>query len=387
MLRRLNRTAIIRLAWERPGLSRSEIAAQLGLTKSAISLLAQELIQQGWLLEPDADPSAARVPGRPSIPLSIHNDRFALIGLEVGVDFLNAVCIDPTGTLLWTRHVDGNSRHLRDTLERAATLIDDLRLEAQRHGRTVIGVGVGVPGPVDIEHGLLLQAPNLDWENIPLHRLLSEHLPDLPAHQIHVDNDANLAALCEYLFGKYRQTSDLMFILIEHGVGGGLIQNHRMYRGRHGFAGEIGHTIVQPNGPKCACGNFGCAETLFSVTAFEREMQRETGIDMCFPDFLERVRRKDAAALRVMQRAAAHFRVFINNITNTLDPEIIFVGGAIAELGEALLEPALQSVQRRAFGTRHRNINIVQSQYGADACAIGAAGFAWHKMLETAALD
>jgi predicted NBD/HSP70 family sugar kinase len=383
LLRRLNRTALIRLVWQEPGLSRSEVAARLGLTKSSIGQVSQELIHEGWL---GAGESSGGTPGRPSIPLSINRERFAMIGIELDVNRLNAVAVDPYGERLSGRTRTGDFRTLKFTLESIAEMITELQTCANLAGRHVLGVGIGAPGPVDLERELLTYAPNMPWENIPLHRLIAEHLPQFSPDKIFVDNDANLAAMSEYMFGPHRNSGDLLFVHLAYGIGGGIVKDHQIYRGAHGFAGEIGHISVLLNGPRCGCGSQGCAETLFSVPALEREML-EAGHASSFAELLERVAASDPVALRVVRRAATYLGAYLVNLANTLDPEVIVVGGLVAELGEAILEPARREMQRRMFGSRHRTLEVVTGQYRLDACAIGAAGFVWQNLLETTELD
>jgi predicted NBD/HSP70 family sugar kinase len=385
LLRQMNRTAIIRAVWETPGVSRSEVAQRVGLTKSTVSLLTGELIHEGWLA--DGESSIASTPGRPSIPLRINAERFALLGVEVGVHELNAVSIDPNGTVLREEHVHGDFRNLRVALEQVSILAHRLDSLAHREGRDVVGVGIGVPGPVNTASQVLAVAPNLGWSNIPLERLLHEHLSPSLGARVFVDNDANLSAMSEYLFGPNRHCSDLLYIYIAHGIGGGLMLNHAIYRGRHGFAGEIGHITMNPNGPKCSCGNHGCAETLFSVHAIERDVFEATNERLSLEQTRQRLLYGDRDVTRVLHRAATHLGVFVSNLVNALDPEVVVIGGPIMELGEALLEPARREMQRRLFGKTHRTVELRRSVFDGNECAIGAAGFAWHNLLETAGKD
>lgn len=385
LLRRLNRAAILRFVWELPGSSRSEVAQAVGITKSGVSLLVQELIDEGWLQ--DGVSHAALSPGRPAIPLFVNHDRFALIGLEIGVNHLNAVSIDPSGTVLHSKDVHGDFRNMRVALEQVSVLVRALESRARTRRREVVGIGIGVPGPVNPESGVLTVAPNLGWSDIPLERLLREHLSDSLGKRVFVENNANLLAMSEYLFGPNRHRGDLVYIYIAHGIGGGLMMGHRPYRGRHGFAGEIGHITMNPNGPKCSCGNQGCAETLFSLYALERDTLQATGERLSILELRERAKRGDRDVVRVIHRAATYLGVFVSNLVNTLDPEVVVVGGPVMELGEVLLEPARREMQRRLFGKAHRSVELRRSAFDGNECAIGAAGFAWHNLLQDVGLD
>jgi predicted NBD/HSP70 family sugar kinase len=213
-----------------------------------------------------------------------------------------------------------------------------------------------------------------------LRQLILEAQPDLPG--VHVDNDANLAVFAEYMFGAHRHSADLLYLYLGEGIGGGLILEHRLYRGQRGFAGEVGHITLAPNGKPCSCGNRGCAETLCSWRAVRLELTRRWGREVSFEDVQAALERDDLVVRRVVASAGRSLGVFLSNLANVFDPKVLIVGGPLADLEHHVLEPALEEMHRRLFGDTFRNVHLEPCAFGADACAIGAAGYAFHELLQ-----
>jgi predicted NBD/HSP70 family sugar kinase len=378
LLKRLNRAAILRLVWEQPGVSRSGVAQTIGITKSTVSQLVAELHDEGWL---SSDlPDVGSTPGRPSIPLHLNAGALALIGVELGVEGINAVAVDPRGQVLARAHAAGQHATVAGALTALEGCVATLRRSAPLRARTVLGVGVGVPGPVDVARGMLLHAPNLGWRNIALQRMLDERLGGLG--RVFVDNDANLAVFAEYMFGAHRHSADLLYVYISDGIGGGLILGHGLYRGRVGFAGEIGHINVLPNGPRCSCGSRGCAETLFSWRALHATVRGHTGRDLEPCELRAAVDAGDRALHALVTQAGKHLGLFLGTLANVFDPKVLIVGGPITDLSRLILEPAQAEMQRRMFGAEFRSVQLERCAFSTDACAIGAAGYAFHALLQ-----
>jgi predicted NBD/HSP70 family sugar kinase len=383
LLKRLNRAAILRSVWENPGISRSGVAERMGVTKSTVSQAVTELEAEGWLSS-GGSADASSLPGRPSIPLSLNAERIALVGVEVGFETINALAVDPYGRVLAHAQAQGDTR-LSVALERVKTVLCDVRRSPELLERCLLGVGVGVPGPVEVRQGLVLHAPNLNWRNVPLRQLLSEQNPDLP--RVHVDNDANLAVFAEYMFGAHRHSADLLYLYLGEGIGGGLILGHQLYRGQRGFAGEIGHITLVPNGKKCSCGNRGCAETLCSWRAVRLELARQFGGEVRLEQVLTALESGDDGVKRVVATAGRSLGVFLSNLANIFDPKVLIVGGPLADLERHVLEPALEEMHRRLFGDEFRNVHLEPCAFGENACAIGAAGYAFHALLQNNTAD
>jgi predicted NBD/HSP70 family sugar kinase len=379
LLKRLNRAAILRLVWQEPGISRSTVAARIGITKSTVSQSVAELEELGWLESGSSDNTTAL--GRPSIPLRLAVQNLALIGAEVRISEMNVVATDVYGNVLAQHQQQGNYQHVSKALEDLSGGIKTVLKSQELMGRCVLGVGVGVPGPVDPSQGLVLHAPNLGWKRIALHTMLLERLP---LGNLSVDNDANMAVFAEYMFGRFKQSADLLYLYIETGIGGGLILGHRLYRGRRGFAGEIGHMTVLPGGSRCSCGNQGCAETLFSTWVLLEQYKKETGQTIDLDQLLGLLEQADPIAKKLVQKAGMYLGIFLGSLANVFDPKLMVIGGAFAKLGNHLLEPAEREIHKRLFGDEFRTVQLEPCEFGSNASAIGAAGYIWHQLLQNA---
>ncbi len=380
LLKRLNRTAILRLVWSEPSISRSAVAERIGITKSTVSQSVAELEEAGWLSSGTSDNTST--PGRPSIPLHLERNNFVLIGAEISLREINVVAVDAYGQIIVQQKSQGDYRQVSSALTDLERNIRQILADPKLRHCAVLGVGVGVPGPVDTTQGLVLYAPNLGWKRIALHAMILERLPELP--NLYVDNDANMAVFAEYMFGRYKQSADLLYLYIETGIGGGLILGHELYRGRRGFAGEIGHMTILPNGTRCSCGNQGCAETLFSAWALCDSYKKETGLEVNLLELVGLLEQNDEAAKRIVARAGMYLGIFLGSLANIFDPKLIIIGGKFAQLGDAILEPAEKEIHKRLFGDEFRSIALEPCAFGENACALGAAGYVWNQLLQNA---
>jgi predicted NBD/HSP70 family sugar kinase len=298
----------------------------------------------------------------------------------LGVDAINAVAVDPYGRVLAQTQQSGGYPKIGDALKCLDLMVTRLRSAPAMRGRSLLGMGVGVPGPVDVTRGLLLYAPNRGWKNIPLLSMILEQTPHPP--RVFVDNDANLAVFAEYMFGAHKHSSDLMYLYLNNGIGGGLILEHQLYRGRHGFAGEVGHMSIVPNGPKCSCGNRGCAETLFSWSALRAKLEVETKRKIDVNAVVRALEDGDEVVSRSVTQAGTYLGIFLSNLANAFDPKLLIIGGPMSALGDWLLAPALKEMHKRMFGDEFRQVSLEVCAYNGSASAIGAAGYAFHALMQ-----
>ncbi|MGH2679951.1 MAG: ROK family protein [Actinomycetota bacterium] len=250
---------------------------------------------------------------------------------------------------------------------------------------TVTAIGVGMAGLVDVRSGVLLSTPNLTWRDVRLGEGLAERF-GLP---VTVDNDATAAAWAESRLGASRGHADSLFVGVGTGIGGGIVSAGRLVRGAHGLAGEIGHVIVEPGGPRCGCGNHGCWEQVASGAAIARAGRRAvtehagSGVArMAANDpgrvtgelVTEAARAGDEVAAAILAEVARRLGDGIAGLVNVLDPEIVVVGGGVADAGDLLLGPARDAFLDAVEGADVRPpVPIVPAALGNDAGAIGAA--------------
>ncbi|SEJ98980.1 MULTISPECIES: ROK family transcriptional regulator [unclassified Variovorax] len=377
LLKRMNRSVLLRLLRAQPGLSRARLAAESGLTKSTVSLLVRELIDEDWLSE--GGTAVADGLGRPSTPLRINVGVRALMGVEIAVETVRLVCVSLQGEVLYAdTHAltDGSPAGVCAQVARMAAAAN---AQLKKGGLRVSSIGVCVPGAVDDCTGVVRFAPNLGWRNVSLLPALEEAFAavGLPGVTVQLQNDADAAVLGEYEFvaSEYKLAANenklasnenklasgegedpLIFVNCDVGVGAGVVLNDRLFTGAQGMAGEIGHTILELDGPLCSCGRRGCAEAFFGSRVLERE-----GADT--------------------QRAAAFFGVLLQNLWVTFNPRAIVLGGKACAEHRGFAQAAFESVKRHADGAGMPAPALRTARYDELAPAVGAAALALHEYL------
>jgi glucokinase len=309
------------------------------------------------------------------------------VGLDVGGTKINAFRVARDGTILDRRT---GPTPADDTEATLASMID---LAEQVVTGDVLAVGVGAAGMVDADDGVLRFAPNLAWRELPIETRMRDAL-DLP---VLVDNDANVAAYAEYRFGAGRGYRHLLLVTVGTGIGGGIVSDGRLFRGAHGFAAEIGHIIVEPDGPPCGCGNRGCWEQIAAGQAIAR-LGREAAATPEGATILEvaggdpelvtgavvtrTATDGDPASVAILREVGRRLGEGIAGLLNVLDPQLVVVGGgAIEGGGELILGPARAACERSVEAPEHRpNVPIVPAEFGNDAGAIGAATLALEEL-------
>jgi glucokinase len=253
------------------------------------------------------------------------------------------------------------------------------RMESRAEGCTILGVGVGAPGPLDPERGVVLRAPTLDgWSDVPLAASLGARL----GQPVRLENDANVAALGEWMFGAGRGTRHMVFVTVSTGIGGGVIVDGRLLHGRHGMAAEIGHMAISERDIACPCGSTGCWETLASGTALARfanaaateaatSLPRDGSISA--RDVVAAAVAGDPLASHLLDQEARWLGVGFANLLHLFSPERIIVGGGVSAGLEAM-RPTIEQVMRRRVMRAYRDVPLLRAALGADAGLAGAAG-------------
>ena len=380
VLKGVNKMSLVRHLCVNPGLSRSDLADAVQLTKSTVTLLVRELIEEGWLVERDVVVTGDL--GRRPTPLFIDPGRLLLVGGEVGIDGVRAVVTSLTGEILaQARAGYGSSSGPKACLGVLATVMLKSLRQIDVARQRVIGIGVGVPGGVDEANGILQIAPNLHWKSVPVGDLLRERFAGtvLGSVPICVQNEADVATVGEMEFNHRHVTDPLVYVSINQGVGAGVIVDGRLFTGVRGLAGEVGHIILQVGGPPCSCGRHGCAEALIGPRAMVPGVPSERAL----AEVQRLVSAGDAATLRAVEKSGAYLGVLLQNLAAAYDPGCIVLGGALVELGAAFLSPALRTLDEymRAAGLVAPEVRV--SRFGADAVAIGAAAMVRYRLTRT----
>ena len=356
LVKRINRSVLLRLLRAQPGLSRARLSLESGLTKSTVSALVRELLCENWLSEASA-PVAQTGLGRPSTPLRINGAVRILMGVEIGVQQMRLVCVSLTGEVLASAQEPLASTLPQPAGTQAARMARQAWLDLTRNGLQLSGIGVCLPGAVDDTTGVVQFAPNLGWRDVKFLAMLTRSMAKagLPDIGIHLHNDGDAAALGEYEFAGATPADPLIFVNCDVGVGAGIVLNDRLFTGARGMAGEIGHSIMQVDGVLCSCGRLGCAETFIGA----RALGNTEGV----------------------QRAARYLGVLIQNLDVTFNPRVVVVGGQSCSTHAGLLEGAARTVQAYARSAGVAAPVVRGARYGLLAAAVGAAAVALHRYL------
>jgi predicted NBD/HSP70 family sugar kinase len=260
-------------------------------------------------------------------------------------------------------------------LDAAAELVRKLLRQARVSRERVLGVGLGLPGPIHSVTGTVGSASILPgWVGVRASDEMQARL-SLP---VHVENDANLGALAELTWGAGRGCAHLVYLKVSNGIGAGLIVGARLFRGAGGTAGEVGHTILDETGDICRCGNRGCLETYAAGPAIVELLRRSLGDDLTLESVLARAAEGDAGCRRAIADAGRHIGNAAANLCNVFNPERIVVGGSIGSAGDVLLQPMRDAVTRYAIHTAAADVEIVPSELGDRAELLGAVAQVLH---------
>lgn len=357
-------------------LNRSEICAFTGLTRSSVAVQVSELSETGLVVE-QAPQSDGR-PGRPS-PIVTFTTDVAVLALEVEVDSLAAAVFRLGGESIAERRLP--RPRARVGVETAVSDIGDLaRSVIEEAGSpTIIATGVGVVGLVEESSKSIAMAPNLGWEGVPLGDLLANELGD--CGEIRIANEANLSARAESLRGAGREAQDIIYLSGEVGVGGGVISAGAPLNGRSGFAGEIGHLTVSPDGRPCGCGSVGCWETEIGLRSIlERaDLDPDGGTD-AVDALWDRVDRGDQATQEAFAETGRWLGIGVSTLINIFNPDVVVLGG-MYQRGYAHLIGAVRAEVNRRVLSPLRNAAIVPSLLGDSAILIGASELAFEHTL------
>jgi predicted NBD/HSP70 family sugar kinase len=378
-VRRANLSAIVRALHLRGPLSRSELGVAAGLTRSAIRGLVGELVGAGLVEESPGAP--AGTPGRPSPTVSPNSDAATALALEINVDSLAAAVVGFGGSVHQLVRVVRPRAHLADA-EIVADLVELARpmLRPLQADASLVGVGVAVAGVVRRSDGMVRHSPNLGWRDVPLASRLGAALAiDAP---VLVANEADLGALAEHRRGASSGADAVLHVTGEVGVGGNLLVDGQPLVGAAGYAGEIGHMLVNPDGRRCGCGSVGCWETEIGERAMLAAAGRpRDGGPEAVSDVIAAAGAGEPQALAAMDHVGTWMGVGLAGLVNVFNPRLIVLGGLFERVYPLLADRVNQVLDERALGASRELVSIVPASLGADAPVLGAAELALEPFL------
>lgn len=344
-MRDSNEMYFLHLIRDRQPVSRTDLARETGLRAGTVSVVVNRLMKAGFVYEAEEAPSKG---GRRAVYLQVNSEKAYAIAISIGVTQSIFVVSDFNGRIL--------SQHTLRTRRQSDEFLKELCGQINNHIRTrysdirFLAVGVSVPGLLERPEGRLVFSPNLGWSDVPLRALLEERL-NLP---VHVENDANAAALSELWYGplEVSKAHSLLFVLIVEGIGTGFILNGELHIGTRVGSGGFGHLPLDSDGPQCSCGNYGCWEALASDTAtvsrfLQAHPERESSV-RSMHDVVSLAIGGDQPAIDQITRTAQFIGRALRGLAHGLAPEVIVIGGQITEAW-SLIEPVLASELRSGY--------------------------------------
>lgn len=372
-LHRANLERVVRAVRMAGSLTQAEIARTTGLSAATVSNIVRELKESGTV---DVTPTSAG--GRRARSVSLSGDAGIVVGVDFGHAHLRVAIGNLAHKVLAERaepiDVDASASQGLDRAEELVTTL--LRGVGIDRGK-IIGAGLGVPGPIDVETGLLGSTAILPgWAGTNPRDEFTARL----GAPVYVDNDANLGALGELVWGSGRGAADLAYIKVASGVGAGLVMDGQVYRGPGGTAGEIGHITLDESGPVCRCGNRGCLETYTAARYVLPLLTPSYGPDLTMTQVVALAREGDPGCQRVISDVGRHIGRGVANLCNLLNPSRVVLGGDLAEAGDLVLSPVRDSVARYAIPSAARQLSVVSGALGPRAEVLGALALVLNEM-------
>ncbi|MER6912074.1 ROK family protein [Streptomyces sp. NPDC000594] len=351
-VRRHNLSLVLRAVRDAGEITRAGVAARVGLTRAAISSLVEQLLELEFLSESGKTFSGQA--GRPGTVLKVARTGIAGIGVEIDVGSVTVCVVDLAGTdrVRLVEHLDNRGTPPAQVLRRAAQIAARALVSAEEQELRPVGTALALPGLVAA--GTVRQAPHLGWARVPAEESFATALaalrPRRPVLPVRSENEANLAALAELWFGGLGPVRTFLYISGEIGIGGALVLGGELLRGAHGFAGEIGHTAVAPDGPECRCGARGCLEQYAGQLA----LLRAAGVDEAYgagnaavAELERRARGGDERAVAALERAGLMLGRVLAGAVNLFDPAAVVLGGIYRPLSPWLVPRAAGELSAR----------------------------------------
>ena len=362
-LRSANQRRVVELLAGAGELTQAEIARQSGLAPATVSNIVRQLTESGVLDQ-----------GKQRRMVRLARSAGLAVGIDFGHRHVTVAVADMSHEVLaerWTSLGPGESAQA--CLDRANELLIQAFDEIGATMADVVGMGMGLPAPIDSTTGKVGAVSILPgWVGVTAAQLASDYFD----RRVEVDNDANLGALAEHAWGAGRGCDNLAYLKLADGVGAGLIIDGRLFRGRNGTAGEVGHTTFDEFGEVCRCGNRGCLETLVAAKAVIELLEPRFGRPVTIAEVVRSADEGDAACVRVLADTGRQAGIAVANLCNLVNPERILIGGELAQAGELLLAPMRESLRRFGIPSSTHDLHIELGALGARTHVLGAVSLA-----------
>ncbi len=389
-VRKVNTVIVLDALRHLQPISRAALSKHTGLNRSTISSIIQSLMDINFVRETELQ--LERI-GRPGMLLTLNPNGGFAIGLEINVDYVSAILVDFSGQLrrkLFRSINRDLAQH--EILMIAVRMVTSLTDLGRSFNIPFLGLGIGLPGVVDTRSGTLVFAPNLGWRNLEIGTIFFNQFNVT----VLVENEANCAALGEYRYGAAKGIPNLIYLSAGIGMGGGILIDGQLFSGSQGFAGEIGHMVIEVDGNACACGRHGCWETYVSPRAVVSRVREQFSAGsptslleitkgimqyLTFTQIVSAARQGDALSIQALAEVAHYLGLGIANLINIFNPHMIVIGGALAQAGDLIIHQMEDKLPSTLIAGRSAKCKLLAAQLGVDACLHGSVALVFDAVM------
>ncbi len=392
LLATMNKKSVIDIIRTKGPINKAEIARLTELSIPTVMKLTDEFMKNGLVrIIGKGESSGGK---RPEL-LEFISDAYYIVGVDIGRSHINAIVMNLSGKIIAKQiRKTGDTLPAEDMIDRVIHLIEQTLENSHVEKRKIIGMGIGMPGLLDVENGIVLFSPDFHWENVNLVSPIKNYFN----MNIQLENSNRALAMGESWFGAGINSSYFICINLGHGIGSAIVEEGEFYRGSCGSSGEFGHITLVKDGPMCDCGNKGCLEALASGNAIANNAKiliknGEPSIILELADnqlenidakiVFDAAKKNDPLALRIVNDAIEYIGIGLANYVNLLDPDMIILAGGLVNAGDILVEKIKHVSKVRQMKFAGRKVKIQVAQLGADATAVGAASLILKNFMES----
>lgn len=385
-----NRALVLKIICTGSNVSRIDISRQTGLSKMSITNIVNELVNEGFVVDlaEKTELSNSGAVGRKPIFLAPDTSTYTALGLYISRDFAIATLSNLKCEIISEMKCSFSFEESESSFtDKIKALVNSILNSDIASEKKVLGIGVACIGPLDVEKGVILEPTNFhNLKRISIKRLLENEF----GYEVFIDNDMNASALAEKLYGKAKDVHNFVYIGVTNGIGAGIITSGVLFAGDMGFSGEIGHTTINYEGPKCVCGNTGCLELYASIPEIVSQARNSIALGMAsnlkelenieWKDIVEYADLGDKLALNLIDRLCLYISIGLVSLINIFDPKIIYLGHDIALAGSLVTVRLESYLKDKTLSSRYKSIPIEISAFGDKAPIAGSSAIVFHKL-------
>lgn len=374
-LKEYNRRMLLSIVREHGSISYTKLSKISGLAPKSVYEIVNGLIEEGYIDEAFIGKSSG---GRKPTMLSLKPKSYYSIGIDIDVGRIKTVLMDFIGDVLYEQEIKMNNKNYQSHINQIADIVNSIVDEYKIPNKNLLGVGLSVAGFINSATKKVVMAPNLGWENKDLIADLKNRLD----YKVYIENEAMASAVCEKWIGQCKEDTDFICINIMSGIGAGIYASDKPLRGVSGSAGEIGHIIMDKNGPLCGCKNRGCLETFSSTTAILKRAEEVYKEKITLDRLIQLAKGGDERALGIFNRAADYLGIAICYLVNIFNPSKIVIGKDFTRYSDFMLDTVMERARTTSLKNNYSSVTITVSTFGEEASVLGAAMLPVRKLFD-----